>query len=144
MEVDVPPGEAASIGTFRAIVHHPGGRNQEITGPRDGTIAGVWLEDVCGGGHPEMILWMVSAGSGSYATIAVYGLETPDAERLDLAPLPDDVAQGYRGHDRIDIREGRIIRIFPTYRSADTNAAPTGGETRLAYSFATGAWIREP
>jgi hypothetical protein len=139
--VVVPDGEPASVGTYWASVAYPDGRASEITGERDGSISQTWLTDLGGDGVPELVVWMTSAGSGSYGQVEILRLEASGPSGVPLAPLDESQARGYMGHDRIAIREGRLTRCFPLYRADDPQARPTGGERCLWYSFRKRRWV---
>jgi hypothetical protein len=51
--------------------------------------------------------------------------------------------KGYMGHDQFAVVESTLMRRFPVYRQADTNANPTGGMRQLQYKLIPGeaGWI---
>lgn len=132
--------EPRSIGTYHVNLTYPSGARRKFLGERVGLIERIWLDDLDGDEIPELVIWMVSVGSGSYAKIDLYRLADPHLNVESLDPLREAQAEGYIGHDRIDIVEGRLARCFPIYRRGDTMAAPTGGERCLWYSLEAGVW----
>ena len=52
-------------------------------------------------------------------------------------------SEGYMGHDEFTVVENVLIRRFPVYRDADTNAKPTGGMRQLQYKLIPGeaSWV---
>ena len=141
--VTVPEGEPRSIGTFVAAVTLPDGSTTIVEGHRDGSVAGTWLCDLTGDGELELVLVTTSAGSGSYGAVSVFRQSAGDFAPVPLGDLTPSQSEGYMGHDRFAIREGRLLRSFPRYLEGDPNAYPSGGTVRLAYSFASEAWIEE-
>jgi hypothetical protein len=140
--VDVPEGEAASIGNYRASVTYPDGRVFEVSGVRDGSISGNWLIDLGGNEYPELIVWMTSAGSGSYASVHIYWMTDEGLQFEDASALPEPLKEGYQGHDSLSVSDFRLRRCFPRYREGDPNARPSGSERCLVYNSMMG-WVRE-
>jgi hypothetical protein len=136
----VSRSEPRSIGTHQVHLTYPSGARIKFQGERVGMIERIWLDDLDGDEVPELVIWMVSVGSGSYAKIDLYRLADPRLNVESLDPLSEAQAAGYIGHDRLEIVEGRLVRCFPVYRRGDTMAAPTGGERCLCYSMEAGAW----
>lgn len=139
-EAVVSRSEPRSIGTYHVHLTYPSGARIKFQGERVGMVERIWLDDLDGDQVPELVIWMVSVGSGSYAKIDLYRLADPRLKVVSLDPLRGAQAEGYIGHDHVDIAEGRLVRCFPVYRRGDTMAAPTGGERCLWYSMEDGAW----
>jgi hypothetical protein len=139
----IPTDEPRSIGTYRAEVNWPGGTTDRLRAERDGMITGVWLHDLESDGALDVIVALSSAGSGSYGTVHVYRHEDDGFVAVPLVELTDADRAGYMGHDTFSVEGGRLRRTFPRYAEGDPNAAPSGGEVRLYYSFDENAWIVE-
>lgn len=138
--VEVPEGDPASIGTYVGSVAYPDGRHFEISGRRDGTLTAFWLQDLGGNENPELIVWMVGAGSGSYASIHVYWMNDDGPMLDDVSELPHGARLAYMGHDSVFVDHGKLQRCFPLYESGDTNASPSAGKRCLTYDTLMG-WI---
>jgi hypothetical protein len=134
----IPTDEPRSIGTYRAEVTWPDGVTDRIESERDGMIANVWLADLESDGAVDLVVALASAGSGSYGSVHVYRHQDDDFVSVPIAGLE---AAGYMGHDVFSVEGGRLYRTFPTYAEGDPNAAPTGGDVRLRYSFGENAWV---
>ena len=112
-----------------------------ITGEREGTVTGLWVDDVTGDQTVDVIVAMSSAGSGSYGTCHVYAAGGSGFGRVELAPLSDGQRDGFMGHDTFDVVDGVLLLTFPVYASGDPNARPSGGVLGYRYDFEVGAWI---
>jgi len=145
--LNVPAGERASIGTYAlSIVVRAAGENgdddvEHITGEREGTVTGLWVDDVTGDDLVDVIVAMTSAGSGSYGDCHVYASTGSGFAPIELAPLDDAHRKGFMGHDTFDVVDGVLYRTFPVYVSGDPNTRPSGGVLGYRYDFGTGAWV---
>lgn len=115
----------------------------------DGTITGIEVDDLDANGYPEIYIYVSSAGSGSYGSlIARASNRNKSLTPIYLPPMTDDpkAAQGYRGHDEFAVVENALIRRFPRYLAADSNAEPTGGMRQIQYHLVAGeaTWRLEP
>jgi hypothetical protein len=142
VSITIRDDEAASMGSYSATVKWPDGRQIDLSGERDGSIAGHWLASIDGDPHPELIVWIVGAGSGSYATVHVYRMPDSGVEMIDASEIPHGARNGYQGHDRITVEDGVLRRCFPLYETGDPNSRPSGGERCLSYD-SSGLWIIE-
>ncbi len=114
----------------------------------DGTVRGVETADLNVDGSPELYVYVVSAGSGSYGSLVAYAANRRKSlSEIYLPPITDDRAAsaGYMGHDEFAVVENRLVRRFPVYREQDTNANPTGGMRQLQYRLVAGeaGWLLE-
>ncbi|TKG97325.1 hypothetical protein EYV94_02525 [Puteibacter caeruleilacunae] len=104
-------------------------------------VVDVLLNDIDGNGVEELLLVTSSVGSGGYGS--VYGFVLSDnkvvqcsipeitKEQLSKGALFD----GYMGHDRFYVEEGKLMREFPIYKEGDSNAHPTGGKKNIQYTL---------
>ncbi len=108
----------------------------------DGQATGVEVADLDVDGLPELYVYVMSAGSGSYGSLLAWAV-TPDGTLSEIAlpPLADTPGadKGYMGHDQFAVVEGSLVRRFPVYKDGDTNAAPSGGVRQLQYKLRPGA-----
>lgn len=113
----------------------------------DGSITAAEVADLNSDGRPELVLSVVGAGSGSYGSVLAWSASK--GHRLlpiNLPELTAAQAAGYMGHDRFDVVEGTLVRIFPLYRPSDSNAKPTGGSRQIDYKLVPGeaSWQFKP
>ena len=112
----------------------------------DGTAYRAELADLDGNGWPEIYVYVSSAGSGSYGSLAAYAVNSGKSlSSIYLPPLDQspEVTEGYMGHDEFSVVENRLVRRFPVYKSTDNNVQPTGGTRQLQYRLDAGeaGWI---
>jgi hypothetical protein len=138
--VSVPAGEAMSAGTYVANITFPGGA-QVINAGRDGRLSGAWLTDIGSDLNLDLLIWMTSAGSGSYGMLKLYTRRGNRFMETPLADLSEEQSEGYMGHDVFDVVDGELLRSFALYLPGDPNAGPTGGKAWFKYSFKDDMWI---
>ncbi|HEY5974047.1 MAG TPA: PliI family lysozyme inhibitor of I-type lysozyme [Geobacteraceae bacterium] len=120
--------------------------NSPIVRTIDGTVTGAEVADLNVDGSPEIYVYVTSAGSGAYGSLVAYSVNRRKSlSEISLPPVTQDKAtsQGYMGHDEFAVVESVLVRRFPVYRAADTNAKPTGGARQLQYKLVPGeaGWI---
>ncbi len=120
--------------------------NAPIERKIDGTVRGLEVADLNVDGSPEIYVYVVSAGSGSYGSLVAYAANRRKSlSEIYLPPITEDQAAsaGYMGHDAFAVVENRLVRRFPVYREQDTNANPTGGMRQLQYRLLPGeaGWL---
>ncbi len=107
----------------------------------DGSAYLAELADLDSNGWPEVYVYVSSAGSGSYGSLVAYAVNNgKSATPIYLPDLADHetAREGYMGHDEFRVVENRLVRRYPVYLEADTNAAPTGGTRQLQYRLVAG------
>jgi hypothetical protein len=113
----------------------------------NGRVVGAQVADLDGNGMPEIYVFVQGAGSGSYGELAAYAVTRgSDLSPIYLQELSGAMAQGYQGHDRLQVVEGCLVRRFPIYKPGDSNAKATGGERQICYKLKLGeaSWILRP
>jgi len=120
--------------------------NSTIVRSIDGQVTRAEVADLNVDGSPELYVYVVSAGSGSYGSLVAYSAnKRKSLSEIYLPPVTDSpaAAKGYLGHDDFAVVEGTLVRRFPVYREGDTNAAPTGGVRQLQYKLKPGeaGWV---
>jgi hypothetical protein len=120
--------------------------NQAITQSVDGHVVGAEVADLDANGSPELYVYVRSAGSGSYGSLAAYAANNRKSlSVIVLPPVVDNqtLARGYMGHDGFAVVENRLVQRFPIYLDGDTNAKPTGGTRQIQYKLVPGeaGWL---
>lgn len=135
-------GEPQSIGSYAVRIYR-NNRDAYVIGQigsRNGSIAGLWLDDLDDDDKPEVIVWISNAGSGGYGELHVYTLEKASLPQIILPEPNFKLISGYRGHDAFSLEDGHMYRSFPRYRTNDSMAEPTGGTIRLKLDFNQRLW----
>lgn len=130
-----------SVNTLRVMPSGKISSKKPIVTKVDGTVTGAEIADLNGDGWPELVVFVTSAGSGSYGSLV--GFSVSRGKSITGFILPDlikdtQASQGYRGHDEFAIVENTLVRRFPVYLDGDTNAQPTGGSRQLRYQLVPG------
>ena len=104
-----------------------------------GSLTGSEVEDLNSDGRPELLLYVTSAGSGSYGSVLAWSASKGHTLLpITMPDLSGKLAQGYMGHDQFAVVETTLMRRFPIYRPGDTNAKPTGGTRQISYKLVAG------
>lgn len=115
--------------------------NSIITKTIDGTINNVEVDDINVDGSPELLIYVTSAGSGSYGTaIGFSGNNNKSLSEIAIPSIIDNpkANKGYMGHDEFAIVESTLVQRFPIYKDDDTNSKPTGGTRQIQYKLKNG------
>jgi hypothetical protein len=115
--------------------------NAPIRTEVDGIVTGAEVGDLNADGSPELYVYVSSAGSGSYGSLAAWSANrTKSLSAIHLPELAEDPVngKGYMGHDEFVVAKQYLVRSFPVYRDGDPNAAPGGGTRQLQYRLEPG------
>lgn len=99
------------------------------------------IEDLDRDGFPELLIYMQSAGSGTYGNVIGYSPNKGVSLSQIYFPELDKASpemNGYMGHDEFAIVESTLVRRFKTYQSNDANAKPTGKMRQIEYKLKEG------
>ncbi|MFZ4859116.1 MAG: PliI family lysozyme inhibitor of I-type lysozyme [Desulfuromonadaceae bacterium] len=136
-------------GSFTKLNITPSGLNNDntpIVRKIEGIVTGAEVADINADGSPEIYVYAISAGSGSYGSLIAYSANRrASLSEIYLPPLAEDrvLSTGYMGHDQFAVLEGVLGRRFPVYLNTDSNAKPTGGMRQLQYKLVPGeaGWV---
>ena len=115
--------------------------NQRIVIELDGQVINAEIEDLNSDGFPEILIYTISAGSGSYGNVIGYSVN--NGKSISQIYFPEitenkEASSGYMGHDEFTIIETSLARRFPVYKDGDTNNNPTGGTRQIEYKLKDG------
>ena len=136
-------GEPQSTGSYSLKVYR-NNRDGYVTGRvagRDGSVAGVWFDDLDNDDNPDALVWIRNVGSGSYGQLHAYTLENAQLKQVVLPEAGFELVKGYRGRDTYSMEDGRLYRTFPRYRPNDSMADPSGGTIKLRLEFVSRSWV---
>ncbi|MGB5244589.1 MAG: PliI family lysozyme inhibitor of I-type lysozyme [Lutimonas sp.] len=136
--------KSSGEGSIQQLLIQPKGLkidNQSITREIDGAVVDAEIEDLNSDGSPEIVIYTVSAGSGSYGNVIGYSVN--NGKSMSEIYFPDlfdnkEASSGYMGHDEFAIIESTLARRFPVYKEGDTNSNPTGGTRQIEYKLQDG------
>lgn len=142
----VTSADESSINTLRIVPSGLEIDNSAIVRTIDGTVTDAEVADLNVDGSPEIYVYVTSAGSGSYGSLAAYSANRRKSlSEIYLPPVTQNKAasKGYMGHDEFAVVESTLVQRFPVYRAGDTNARPTGGIRQLQYKLHPGeaGWV---
>lgn len=136
-------------GSIQQLTIQPFGlkkENRKISMEVDGSVTGAEIEDLNSDGFPEILIFTVSAGSGSYGNVIGYSVN--NGKSVSQITFPDitennEASKGYMGHDEFAIVENSLVRRFKTYNEGDANSTPTGNLRQLQYKLVDGEASRK-
>ena len=113
----------------------------------------VFIADLDGNGFEEIYLITRSAGSGSYSNI--YGVASNRDKSATPIYVPEisekqmekgGLFEGFMGHNKFSLEDGKLVNVFPVYLENDNNSNPTGGKRKILYDLIAGeaGWILKP
>ena len=143
---DVSATAEGSINTVTVTPHGLSQQKTPVTSEIDGTVTGAEIDDLDANGFPEVYIYVTSAGSGSYGSLAAWAVNRGKSMTpIILPPVADSpiLSKGYMGHDEFAVVEGNLVQRFPLYGDLDTNARPTGKTRQLQYKLKAGeaGWV---
>jgi hypothetical protein len=109
---------------------------------RDGLVTDAWITDLDADGAFEIIVATAQIDGGAGGGIDIHEWHEYRFESISAAGLDAAAQASYRGHDRFQVENGRLIREFPLFsvNTGDANAIPSGGIARFEYEASTHNW----
>ena len=101
-----------------------------------------FLTDLDNNGFDE--IYIVTKASGPGIFLDILGITSFEDNTFGEIVIPrttnedmkkDENFNGYLGNDSIYIRDNKIVRLFPVYKSSDYNSLPTGIIRKLTYTL---------
>ena len=119
---------------------------QTISVEIEGLVINAEIEDLNSDGYPEVLIYTVSAGSGSYGNVIGYSVN--GGKSISPIYFPDvsenpEAGKGYMWHDEFAIVETTLVQRFQTYNEGDVNAQPTGTMREIHYKLVDGEASRK-
>lgn len=113
----------------------------------------VFIADLDKNGFDEIYILTRSAGSGSYGNI--YGMASNRDKSATPIYVPgilekqiekEGLFEGFMGHNKFSLEDGKLVNSFPVYSENDTNSNLTGGKRKILYQLIAGeaGWILKP
>ncbi|KUG07571.1 hypothetical protein [Solirubrum puertoriconensis] len=100
-----------------------------------GNVTDAIMGDLNGNGNPE--LYVITSGSGSFGGVEAYEFVERAFRPVQAPPkLSNDLAAGYNGQDKYEIRGNRLVRTFPVAATGTASGTTTAGD---AGTTATGS-----
>ena len=115
--------------------------NRSIEMELDGQVLSAEIEDLNADGFPEILIYTVSAGSGSYGDVIGYSVNNGKSISQIFFPKiaeNKEASKGYMGHDEFTIVANNLVQKFPVYKNGDPNSNPTGGTRQIHYKLIDG------
>jgi hypothetical protein len=112
----------------------------------DGAVVNAEIEDLNADGFPEILIYTVSAGSGSYSNVIGYSVNNgKSVSQIYFPPVSEnpETNEGYMGHDEFAIVETSLVQRFRIYNDGDANANPTGNWRQIQYKLVDGEASRK-
>jgi hypothetical protein len=116
-------------------------KDQIVETEIEGRVVNAEIEDLNLDGYPEILIYTVSAGSGSFGNVIGYSVTNENS--IDSIYFPEisqnpRINKGYKGHDNFVIVETNLNRSFQLYNERDSKAQPTGYIRQIQYKLVDG------
>ncbi len=120
--------------------------NSKIIVEIEGTVVNAVTGDLNSDGFAEVLIYSVSAGSGSYGNVICYSVNNGKSISGVYFPNIADnpkASKGYMGHDEFAIVDNSLVQRFQIYTEADVNSKPTGNIREVKYKLTEGEASRK-
>lgn len=111
-----------------------------------GSVTNAEIEDLNSDGFPEILIYITSAGSGSYGNVIGYSVNNGKSlSQIYFPPISDnpEANKGYLGHDEFGIVDKALTQRFKTYNVGDINSNPSGNIRQIQYKLVNGEASRK-
>ncbi|UYZ60469.1 hypothetical protein [Hymenobacter latericus] len=99
-----------------------------------GSVTDAIMGDLNGNGNPELYVITSGSGTGSFGGVEAYEFVERAFRPIQAPPkLSADLAAGYSGQDKYEVRGNRLVRTFPV------SAGTASGTTTSADAGTTGS-----
>ncbi|GAB2968335.1 hypothetical protein GCM10027048_43980 [Hymenobacter coalescens] len=100
-----------------------------------GNVTDAVMGDLNGNGSPELYVF-TSGGSMGMGGVEAYEFVDKSFRPIQAVPkLSNDLAAGYKGEDKYEVRGNRLVRTFPVYSGTDASATATGQSRSVEYTL---------
>lgn len=136
-------------GSIRQLTVQPHGLtidSSKVVMEIDGAAVNAEIGDLNADGFPEVLIYTVSAGSGSYGNVIGYSVNQGKSMSSIYFPAIAENSKankGYMGHDTYAIVESVLTHSFPIYLDGDTNNNPSGKTRQIQYKLKEGEASRK-
>src|ERR1700712_4826051 len=105
-----------SSGAYMILHSDSSGKQYSNTsGDLEGSIIDIFNTDMNMDGNPEILIEAKAKDTTNHINIYAYEFHGARSNRLNFPKLTDKTKKTYRGDDKIYIKDGNLIREFPTY-----------------------------
>ncbi|MEO6523191.1 MAG: hypothetical protein ABIN91_16025 [Mucilaginibacter sp.] len=115
-----------------------GKQYSNTSGDLEGSIIDIFNTDMNMDGNPEILIEAKAKDTTNHINIYAYEFRGAKSNKLNFPKLTDKTKKTYRGDDKIYIKDGSLIREFPTYDGSGKDAKPTGQKKILQYALRDG------
>ncbi|RTQ52428.1 hypothetical protein EJV47_05285 [Hymenobacter gummosus] len=100
-----------------------------------GNVTDAVMGDLNGNGNPELYVF-TSGGTMGMGGVEAYEFVDKSFRPIQALPkLSNDLATGYKGEDKYEIRGNRLVRTYPVYTGTDASATATGQSQTVEYQL---------
>jgi hypothetical protein len=105
-------------------------------------MTATFLTDLDEDGYDELFIVTKASGPGYF--LDILGVTSLEDKTFGEIQVPETTYEdteknekfsGYLGNDSIFIKDNKIMRLFPVYKSSDYNSLPKGGRRMITYSL---------
>jgi hypothetical protein len=102
-----------------------------------GNVTDAVMGDLNGNGNPELYVF-TSGGSMGMGGVEAYEFVDKAFRPIQAPPkLSNDLATGYKGEDKYEVRGNHLVRTYPVYTGTDASATATGQSQTIEYTLGT-------
>lgn len=115
-------------------------RDDVITKEVKGVVTGAEVGDLNVDGAPEIYIY-VSEGKARFGHLVAFSCNKKRSmTEIYLPEISSNAnkAAGYRGRDEFAVVENTFVRLFPIYKTGDSEAEATGGTRQFQYKLKPG------